>query len=84
MPPCLTIHNTNSLTQEIQLSSHSVKVVKALNNRWCGLMVDSKLVKDGDHNCFISGNDEQEKETVRSLNRNVFAFVASYLWCYQQ
>ena len=47
-------------------------------------MVNPKHVKDGVHTYFINGNEEQAKETVRSLNRNVFAFVASYLWCYQQ
>jgi len=67
MPPSLTILNNNSLGEEIQQTFPGAKVVKALNTMWCGLMVNPKLINDGDHHCFISGNDDEAKETVKSL-----------------
>jgi 8-hydroxy-5-deazaflavin:NADPH oxidoreductase len=67
MPASLTIQNTNSLGEEIQRTFPAAKVVKALNTMWCGLMVNPKLVNEGDHDCFISGNDAEAKETVRLL-----------------
>jgi hypothetical protein len=34
---------------------------------WCGLMVNPKLIGNGDHTNFISGNDANAKSKVRLL-----------------
>jgi hypothetical protein len=34
---------------------------------WCGLMVNPKLIGNGDHINFISGNNEEAKIKVRKL-----------------
>lgn len=67
MPPTLTISNTNSLGEEIQKAFPSSKVVKTLNTMWCGLMVHPGLLNNGDHNAFVSGNDESAKEEVKEI-----------------
>lgn len=69
MPPSLIpeLSNTNSLGEEIQKKFPDVKVVKALNTIWCGLMVNPAMINGGDHNTFISGNDAGAKETVKGL-----------------
>jgi len=67
MPPSLTILNTNSLAEEIQKTFPLVKVVKALNTMWCGLMVNPNMINEGDHHTFISGNDASAKDEVRSI-----------------
>jgi len=67
MPPTLTLSNTNSLGEEIQKTFPSSKVVKTLNTMWCGLMVHPGLLNEGDHNVFISGNDQSAKEEVTEI-----------------
>lgn len=67
MPPSLAISNTNSLGEEIQRAFPQVKVVKALNTMWCGLMVNPAMINGGDHNVFISGNDAGAKEEVKKI-----------------
>lgn len=67
MPPSLAFVNTTSLGEEIQKSFPSVKVVKALNTMWCGLMVNPAMVNGGDHSTFISGNDTNAKEKVKEI-----------------
>jgi Predicted dinucleotide-binding enzymes len=67
MPPSLTVSNTNSLGEEIQKTFPESKVVKALNTTWCGIMVNPAMINGGDHNTFISGNDENAKEQVREI-----------------
>lgn len=67
MPPSLTIANTHSLGEEIQNFFPKVRVVKALNTMWCGLMVNPAMINGGDHNTFICGNDASAKETVKGL-----------------
>lgn len=64
MPPSLSIVNTNSLGEEIQLAFPGTKVVKTLNTIWCGLMVNPGLVNEGDHTIFVCGNDAGAKEKV--------------------
>src|SRR6476620_629930 len=46
MPPSLLpeLSNTNSLAEEIQKTFPEVKVVKALNTMWCGLMVNPNMI----------------------------------------
>jgi 8-hydroxy-5-deazaflavin:NADPH oxidoreductase len=69
MPPGLIpeLSNTNSLGEEIQRTFPDAKVVKTLNNMWCGLMVNPGLIGDGNHTVFISGNDSGAKDKVKSL-----------------
>lgn len=69
MPPSLTICNTNSLGEEIQNAFPGLKVVKALNTMWCGLMVNPNMLQEGDHTAFISGNDEGAKAKTREIMR---------------
>jgi predicted dinucleotide-binding enzyme len=69
MPPSLipSLSNTYSLGEEIQKTFPNVKVVKTLNTMWCGLMVNPKLIGNGDHTNFICGNDADAKSKVRLL-----------------
>ncbi len=67
MPPSLSVVNTNSLGEEIQKNFPSVKVVKALNTMWCGLMVNPGMINGGDHNTFICGNDADAKGKVKEI-----------------
>ncbi len=69
MPPVLIpqLCNTNSLGEEIQRTFPRVKVVKALNTMWCGLMVNPNMIGGGDHNVFMCGNDADAKTRVKTL-----------------
>jgi predicted dinucleotide-binding enzyme len=69
MPPSLLpgLNNTNSLGEEIQKTFPDSMVVKTLNTMWCGLMVNPKLIGNGDHINYISGNNEEAKVKVRKL-----------------
>ena len=67
MPPSLTFANTNSLGEEIQKAFPESKVVKALNTMWCGIMVNPGMINGGDHNTFLSGNDESAKNEVKGI-----------------
>lgn len=66
MPPTLSLSNTTSLAEEIQLTFPNLRVVKSLNTMTAALMVDPGLLK-GDHNVFINGNDPKAKAVVREL-----------------
>lgn len=66
-PPTLSVCNTDSLGEQIQLSFPETRVVKALNTMGNPVMVDPNLVP-GEHDVFICGNDAQAKtEVVRIL-----------------
>jgi predicted dinucleotide-binding enzyme len=69
MPPILIpeLVNTNSLGEEIQKTFPGVRVVKALNTMWCGLMINPGLVGNGDHHVFICGNDAPSKSQVTEI-----------------
>lgn len=66
MPPTLTICNTDSLGEQVQRGFPEAKVVKTLNTVNAHLMVNPGLVP-GDHNIFLSGNDEDAKAEVKKL-----------------
>jgi len=68
-PPCLipALSNTNSLSEEIQKTFPTTRVVKTLNTMWCGLMVNPLMIGNGDHTNYISGNDAEAKATVKTL-----------------
>jgi predicted dinucleotide-binding enzyme len=69
MPPGLVpaLSNFNSLGEEIQRTFPKVKVVKTLNTMWCGLMVNPRMIGDGEHVNYLCGNDAEAKEKVRAL-----------------
>lgn len=69
MPPGLIpeLSNFNSLGEEIQKQFPDTKVVKTLNTMWNGLMLDPKLIGNGDHVNYICGNDAAAKNTVIAL-----------------
>jgi 8-hydroxy-5-deazaflavin:NADPH oxidoreductase len=66
-PASLFSVNTTSLGEEIQAKFPQVKVVKTLNTMWNGLMVNPKMIGNGDHNVFVSGNDADAKEKVKEI-----------------
>lgn len=68
-PPSLLpdLCNTNSLGEEIQKELPNAKIVKTLNTMWCGLMVNPKLINNGDHLNYICGNDTESKSKVLEL-----------------
>jgi 8-hydroxy-5-deazaflavin:NADPH oxidoreductase len=66
MPPSLNPCNTDSLAEVIQRTFPSVRVVKSLNTMNAFLMVNPALVP-GDHNVFVSGNDQDSKVKVSQL-----------------
>ena len=70
MPPTLTISNTDSLAEQVQNLLPDTHVVKALNTMNCNLMLNPSLVA-GNHNAFLSGNDEGSKEKVKTLLQTV-------------
>jgi predicted dinucleotide-binding enzyme len=67
MPPSLTVCNTDSLGEQIQREFPDTKVVKTLNTLNAELMVEPKLVNNGDHDIFLSGNDAGAKQKVKEL-----------------
>jgi 8-hydroxy-5-deazaflavin:NADPH oxidoreductase len=66
-PATLFSVNTTSLGEEIQAKFPQAKVVKTLNTMWNGLMVNPKMIGNGDHNVFVSGNDADAKEKVKEI-----------------
>lgn len=67
MPPSLSMCNTTSLGEAIQQAFPEVRVVKALNTMWCGLMVNPGMINGGDHNTFVCGNDARAKDEVKAI-----------------
>lgn len=65
-PPFLNPGNTDSLGEQIQAAFPETHVVKSLNTMNCYLMVNPALIA-GEHNVFVSGNDEAAKEQVKTL-----------------
>ncbi|MDR6845827.1 NAD(P)-binding domain-containing protein [Flavobacterium granuli] len=63
--------NTNSLGEEIQKTFPNTKVVKTLNTMWSTLMIVPTMLQDGDHTNFICGNDEEAKNNVKSLLKEI-------------
>jgi 8-hydroxy-5-deazaflavin:NADPH oxidoreductase len=67
VPPTLFVKDTDSLGEQIQAAFPDAKVVKALNTLTAALMVNPKVLADGDHSIFVSGNDADAKKTVIDL-----------------
>lgn len=67
LPPTPYLIDGKSLGEEIQRVFPKLKVVKALNTIWCGLMVDPMMLSNGDHDLFICGDDDSAKLEVKKL-----------------
>jgi len=63
MPPTFTVCNTDSIGEQIQRAFPDSKVVKSLNTLRVDVMVNPKIVP-GEHDVFVSGNDDQAKAQV--------------------
>jgi predicted dinucleotide-binding enzyme len=66
-PPTLLVKDTDSLGEQIQRAFPDAKVVKTLNTVNAAVMVDPRVLADGDHSIFVSGNDAAAKATVTQL-----------------
>lgn len=67
MPPTLFVKDTDSLGEQIQRAFPESKVVKSLNTLNADLMVQPRVLADGAHTVFVSGNDDDAKRIVTEL-----------------
>jgi predicted dinucleotide-binding enzyme len=67
MPLSLSMVNSTSLGEEIQKAFPQTRVVKTLNTMWNGLMVNPMMINGGDHHVFVSGNDADAKQEVKTI-----------------
>jgi 8-hydroxy-5-deazaflavin:NADPH oxidoreductase len=65
-PPAVGVSNDDSLGEQIQRAFPEARVVKALNTVNANVMVDPGVVP-GEHDIFISGNDDEAKAQVGEL-----------------
>jgi predicted dinucleotide-binding enzyme len=70
-PPALFVKDTDSLAEQIQCAFPDTKVVKALNTMIGDLFVNPKIVAEGDHSVFVSGDDPDAKSVVTDLLTSV-------------
>ncbi|WP_410814459.1 NADPH-dependent F420 reductase [Micromonospora sp. 067-2] len=66
-PPSLSVHNTDSLAEQIQREFPQTRVVKSLNTLTAELMVHPRQLADGAHSVFVSGDDAEAKRVVTDL-----------------
>jgi hypothetical protein len=76
MPPRLLegLSNSTSLGEEIQKVLPGARVVKTLNTVNCNVMVNPKMINNGDHSLFICGNDADAKNKVKHLLVDTFGW----------
>ena len=65
-PPLVGVSTGDSLGEQIQRAFPETEVVKTLNTVNANVMVDPGLVP-GEHDLFVSGNDDQSKAQVAEL-----------------
>ena len=65
-PPIVGVSIDDSLGERIQRAFPEAKVVKALNTMNTNVMVDPSVIA-GEHDVFVSGNDEEAKARVVEL-----------------
>jgi predicted dinucleotide-binding enzyme len=65
-PPVIGVAVDDSLGEQVQRTFPEARVVKALNTVNANVMVDPGLVS-GEHDMFVSGNDEAAKAQVAEL-----------------
>jgi predicted dinucleotide-binding enzyme len=66
MPPTLTLCNTDSVGEQLQREFPDARVVKTLNTVNTAVMTNPAGVP-GQHNLFMSGNDDEAKTTVKGI-----------------
>lgn len=76
MPPRLIegLNNSTSLGEQIQNAWPRARVVKTFNTVNCNVMVNPKLVNDGDHTLFICGDDADAKNKVKHFLVDTFGW----------
>ena len=74
MPPRLIegLNNSTSLGEQVQKALPGARVVKTFNTLNCNVMVNPKLVNNGDHTLFICGNDGDSKNKVKHFLVDTF------------
>ena len=70
-PPTLTVKDTDSLAEQIQRAFPEARVVKSLNTVTAAVMVDPSTVGDGDTTVFVAGDDEEARQQVSELLREL-------------
>jgi predicted dinucleotide-binding enzyme len=65
-PPIVGVSIDDSLGERIQRAFPEARVVKALNTMNTNVMVDPSVIA-GEHDAFVSGNDEEAKARVVEL-----------------
>jgi 8-hydroxy-5-deazaflavin:NADPH oxidoreductase len=76
MPPRLLegLSNSNSLGEEIQKAWPGARVVKVFNTVNANVMVNPKLVNNGDHSLFVCGDDADAKNRVKHFLVDTFGW----------
>jgi len=76
MPPRLLdgLSNSTSLGEEIQKAWPGARVVKVFNTVNANVMVNPKLVNNGDHSLFICGDDADAKNKVKHFLVDTFGW----------
>ncbi len=69
MQPSVLTYDGASLAEELQRTLPETRVVKSLNTLTAALMVNPRLLADGDHTAFVAGNDAAAKAQVIALLR---------------
>lgn len=77
-PATLSVSNTDSLGEQLQRAFPEANIVKSLNTMWCGLMVNPKMLANGDHDVFMSGNNADAKAQVRTI-LNAFGWADEHI-----
>ena len=70
-PPTLSVKDTDSLAEQIQRAFPDARVVKSLNTVTAAVMVDPSTVGDGDTTMFVAGDDEEARQQVSELLREL-------------
>jgi hypothetical protein len=70
-PPTLFVKDTDSLAEQIQRAFPDARVVKSLNTMTAAVMVDPGAVAGGEHSVFVSGDDDDAKQTVVDLLKSI-------------
>jgi hypothetical protein len=73
-PPSLTVSNTDSLAERIQAALPKARVVKSLNTVSAPVMTNPGMVGGGEHDIFVSGNDQAAKDEVSGILRGWFGW----------
>lgn len=73
-PPRLSVCNDDSLAETIQRTFPQARVVKTLNTVTASLMTTPKKLP-GDHDVFLSGDDDQAKAVVRGFLEKDFGWA---------